>query len=486
MISTGRPGRRPTRTKRRRGWRLARTIGLSTVTLVTSLIMPALPAHAGGTAATPSSTPAAEPPQTPGTAVCSLTDDRLTSAAGLIATTSGFEIISSGERGPASLTVYHLDSKCKVIDTDSRNRTPRDPTELVAGASNTIFIADFGDPDLSRPSIALWKLPPDSNAATIYRMSYPAGQQDAKAMLLGPNDTPIVITTKGLVYTPSGPLKAEESAPGVLLKKVGQITLAATDTANPIGLVGTTTVTGAAISPDGTHVVVRTFSDAYEWDVPKGGDLGTVITTGKPRRTPLPNETDGEAIAFSPDGKSFYTASTQHQTSSDTVNILKYTPYVAPPPGSGNAGDDSGSPWWASLTLDQLNLIFGLFALIGVGMVTAGVIGMRKAAQQRPAPRGGGRAPARSRPVGRQGRPGDDMMSGRQPSYDDGVYRSSESSGRRGNDGGSRSGPRGRSSYDDYDDRDNYDNYGDYGDGYGGGGDYGGDGRGNPPRRPGP
>src|SRR5262249_28082449 len=224
-----------------------------------------------------------------------------------------------------------------------------------------------GDPDGGRSSIALWKLPPNSGTATIYRMSYPDAAKDAQAMLVGPGDAPIVITTHGGIYTPTGPLKAEQSAPGVPMKKASQLTLTPTDTPNPLGVVGTTTVSGAAQSPDGTKVVIRTFSDAYEWDVAKGADIVTAITTGTPRRTPLPNESDGEAIAYSPDGKYYYTATNIHQNNgSSTTTILRYTPYVPPPPGAVTASTpESSSPWWASLTLQQLNLIFIGSAVFG-------------------------------------------------------------------------------------------------------------------------
>src|SRR3712207_6972861 len=52
----------------------------------------------------------------------------------------------------------------------------------------------------------------------------------------------------------------------------------------------------------GGKVVLRTYSDALEWDV-SGGDVLAALT-GKPRVTPLPDEPFGEAITYSRDGKS--------------------------------------------------------------------------------------------------------------------------------------------------------------------------------------
>ncbi len=424
MIKTGRSGRTRTR-------RLIAGLVLAAAPLLAAVVGPAAAQAVG---ATPSA-----PPATPGKAVCTINDDRIAGVVGLLATTSGFLAVDNGANGPSSVTVFHLNTKCSVTDLDRRDRESRDPADLVAGTKSSLLIADFGDPDGSRASIALWKLAANSGTATIYRMSYPDGAQDAQAMLVGPADTPIVITTHGGIYTPTGPLKAEQSAPGVALKKAGQLTLKATDTPNPLGVVGTTTITGAAQSPDGTKVVIRTFSDAYEWDVAKGTDLVAAITTGTPRRTALPNESDGEAIAYSPDGKSYYTVSTIHQNSGATSStILRYTPYVPPPPGSASAAaPDSSSPWWASLTLQQLNLIFAGSATFGLAVLVAGIVGLRRAK-----PRTDDRPPAprQRQPVGRQNRrpaddygPGDGVHDDGYRSHD-GVYRS-ESVSRRGPNG---------------------------------------------------
>ncbi len=56
-------------------------------------------------------------------------------------------------------------------------------------------------------------------------------------------------------------------------------------------------ITGAAVSPDRSRVVLRTYAEAYEWDV-TDGDVVKAITSGVPRVTPLPDEPQGEAIAY--------------------------------------------------------------------------------------------------------------------------------------------------------------------------------------------
>ena len=78
--------------------------------------------------------------------------------------------------------------------------------------------------------------------------------------------------------------------------------LTSTDTpGGPVpGIVGSVTVTGAATSADGTAVALRTYTDAYLFPLPDG-DVAARFAA-KPVRVPLPDEAQGEAIAFEPDG----------------------------------------------------------------------------------------------------------------------------------------------------------------------------------------
>src|SRR5207237_1393187 len=78
------------------------------------------------------------------------------------------------------------------------------------------------------------------------------------------------------------------------------VTAEQTGTENKLSKIGMTRVTGAANSHDGKHVAIRTYSDAYEWGVTNGDVVGA-ITRGTPKITPLPNEPQGSAIAYSRD-----------------------------------------------------------------------------------------------------------------------------------------------------------------------------------------
>src|SRR5262249_23536376 len=147
------------------------------------------------------------------------------------------------------------------------------------------------------------------------------------------------------------------------LKKVGVFTPTATNTSNPLAAPGNLVVTGAAKTPDGSKVVLRTYSDAYEFTIGADGDIVKAITTTTPIITPLPDESPGRAISYSADGKSFLTFS---GPANGKLSLLSYTPYVPAPTSAGpnqsaaTGGDDNSSgssSFLAKLSLSQLTRI---------------------------------------------------------------------------------------------------------------------------------
>jgi hypothetical protein len=68
-------------------------------------------------------------------------------------------------------------------------------------------------------------------------------------------------------------------------------------------------VTGGAVSPDGLHVVLRSYNEAWEWDA-ADGDLAAALT-GLPRKVDLPDTKQGEAITYTSDGQALLAAGEQ-------------------------------------------------------------------------------------------------------------------------------------------------------------------------------
>ena len=169
------------------------------------------------------------------------------------------------------------------------------------------------------------------------------------------------------------------------LSKVGEFTPEQTGTANKLGNRGPAQneITGGANSPDGKKVALRTLTDAYEWDV-TNGDVLAALTKGKPRITPMPNEDQGYAIAYTTDGKSFLTVS----DSSSSTPILKYKPAAALSAAAAKkaaaAAAGPGKPsairaWFNKLTFSQLMWLLAAVAAVGFVLLLIGVLGIRRA-----------------------------------------------------------------------------------------------------------
>ena len=184
---------------------------------------------------------------------------------------------------------------------------PYDVEDLARAADGTFCLADTGDNALNRSTVAVERLRQD-RSATRFRLTYPDGPHDAEAVLLAPSGQLFIATKEPLtsnVYTPTGPLSAARPTP---LRKVASTGFLPTGTAGgPVGAAGQVVVTGGAVSPDGRTVVLRTYTDAYVWSAPNG-DVGAAIASGKRRRIPLPSTAQGEAVAFSTDGRSLLTS----------------------------------------------------------------------------------------------------------------------------------------------------------------------------------
>ncbi|HEX6499579.1 MAG TPA: hypothetical protein VF054_11165 [Micromonosporaceae bacterium] len=331
--------------------------------------------------------PAAAAPAGPATA-CTVKDDQVANLSGLVATASGYVAVSGRSSDGTTPRVFVLDGSCRRQRTVSYPSQPLDPEDVVAQPDGTLWIADIGDTDKNRPWITLWKAAANLSKMTRYRFTYPDKQaRDAEAIVLNGNGMPIVVTKvangPAELYTPAAAPDANATG-GVPLKKVGEFHPVRTNTPNQFGVVGQNTVTGGANSPDGKRVVLRTYSDAYEWDV-AGGDAVAAITQGKPRITPLPNESRGEAITYTHDGSAFLTVPRD-----GAAKILRYTPSTSdqpPPTKAASAPGASGGSFWKKLTLKQLTVLVAAVGVLGLLMVVGGVLGIRYARAHPPTPR---------------------------------------------------------------------------------------------------
>ncbi|MFC8300196.1 hypothetical protein [Micromonospora orduensis] len=257
--------------------------------------------------------------------VCQVRDDRLTEISGMVATDDGYVVVNDGADDEARRRIFHLDRRCAVTRTVSYPSRPRDTEDLAIGADGTIWVADIGDNDRTRETVALWRLAPGADEPVLLRMAYPDRPHDAEALLLDADGRPLIITKGGsgtsVLYAPTTALRPGATTP---LAPVGQVVLPSSSTSNRFSFLGRGVVTGAASAPDGRRVVLRTYADAFEYDVP-AGDVVAALTTGTPRAVPLPDEPQGESITYSRDGRSLLTVSeSADQPPGTRPTILRY------------------------------------------------------------------------------------------------------------------------------------------------------------------
>jgi hypothetical protein len=317
--------------------------------------------------------PALEPAAT----VCVVDDPRAVELSGLIATDDGYVSVIDSQFDLDTVTIVYLDLLCQVTRTVGYPTQARDPEDIAIAPDGEVWVADIGDnitAQAHRQTIALWQVPPGGGDPVIHRLTYPDGPHDAEALLFDGGGVPLIVTKEvsgaaGL-YQPTAPLQPHTTA-GVPMKRVGEFQPKVSGSANPLGAVGETAVTGAATSPDRARVALRTYTAAYEWDV-SGGDVVKAITTGAPRITELPGEVQGEAIAYTVDGNEFLTLSDasgptelRRYPRSTVVAAAATSATATALPAMANEGTD-WKLWYgiAALGLGLIGLVVGLVAVL--------------------------------------------------------------------------------------------------------------------------
>gem|GEM_PF-767626 len=343
-----------------------------------------------------------------GEPVCTLTDPRLTEVSGLVATDDGYIAVNDSQDFVDRKPIFLLDSACNVVDQIPFPTPPLDPEDLALDRERQILWAgDVGDNvagglatgGSTRPTVALWRVDLSGGDRTpvIHRFVYPDGQaRDAEALVLDGDGTPIIITktvATAELYRPTDFVPGNPPEQAVPLEKLGEFTPPETTTEHylsALSIAGRRVVTGGANSPDGTKVVLRTYTDAFEFDV-ADGDVVAAITEGEPRVTPFAPqiaEIQGEALTYSPDGTHFLTISDAPPSEMDlpepfVPTILRYTPVEPPPPSptAEPAPQEGGSSGGALLSssLDKAMLAIGVVGVLGLAMVVAGVVGIVRA-----------------------------------------------------------------------------------------------------------
>jgi hypothetical protein len=304
--------------------------------------------------------PAAAPAPAPRDS-CAVTDPALDELSGMVVDGDAVIAMADGGRRVVLQRLDRaLDGDCAISSTRRFDIDPYDPEDLARGPGGALWVADTGDNEARRETVAVIVVPARGQPA-VHRLRYPDGPHDAEALLVDPTGRPVIVTKElggAGVYRTAEPPDGPGPTP---LELVGRLSLPASDTAGgPVGSIGSRVVTGAAASADGKVVALRSYTDAWLYPAP-GGDPAMALTENPaPVRVPLPDEPQGEAIAFTPDG-SLVSGS---ETRSGVRGVIRVVPgaaalaapaEVAGAPATPAAGPDAPRPavrsrwascWW--------------------------------------------------------------------------------------------------------------------------------------------
>ncbi|WP_373198603.1 PE family protein, partial [Mycobacterium marinum] len=177
-----------------------------------------------------------------------------------------------------------------------------------------LYLGDIGDNGLSRSAIAVYRVPEPivtgtaANPVTTtltgvdtLNLKYPDGPHNAEALMVDPRTGRMLIIDKTSSGNP-----AIYSAPTGLAS-------GSTTTLQDVGTLALPSgsgylVTGADVSPDGTQLAVRTYGHVYLWNRDPSQDIWMALAQPAVAG-PTPDELQGEAIAFHPDGNGYVTVS---------------------------------------------------------------------------------------------------------------------------------------------------------------------------------
>ncbi|PVX66132.1 UNVERIFIED_ORG: hypothetical protein FNL38_107294 [Nocardia globerula] len=277
--------------------------------------------------------------------LCTPTDTGLTELSGLADTSTGMYAI--GDSG-ADNRIAELDAGCHVTRWIPVGTETYDVEDLDSTTDGTLWLADIGDNNKIRTSVALIGFDPSgAEAATPRVLTYPDGAHDAETLLISHDGLPVIVTKDYLgssdIYAPAGNQNVHDLSTTVptQLNKVGHLQFSPTTTpGGPVDGAGTMAVTGGAVSTDGTVVALRTYTDVYLYSAPDGDVVKAL--SARAIRVPLPNEPQGEAIAFNNDGD-LISGSEAYQGPLPPLLILRGATALAVAGGSAGPLGSTGS-----------------------------------------------------------------------------------------------------------------------------------------------
>ncbi|GMQ24789.1 hypothetical protein Aoki45_14710 [Algoriphagus sp. oki45] len=203
--------------------------------------------------------------------------------------------------------VFLMDSLGKSLGKINLLDTPnRDWEDIAVGpgpkGKSYVYVGEIGDNAGIYPEIRLYRFSEPEKVTSslevqpeVAVLNYPDGAKDAETLMVDPWTGEIYILSKRdekntLYRVPKDAFSKKKSVLEELIK-----------------LPFSSAVAGD-ISADGTRILIKNYFAVYYWERKKGESLTDALSR-MPVRLPYVPEPQGEAIGFSPSGKSYFTVS---------------------------------------------------------------------------------------------------------------------------------------------------------------------------------
>jgi hypothetical protein len=243
-------------------------------------------------------------------------DPRITEASGIAVAqrNSGVVFVQNDSGDSARFFAVDERSGATVATIRVRGAHNRDWEDLAtapdADGVPSVWLADIGDNDAQRSEVQLYRVAEPRltshrgaiavGPAQVWRLRYPDGPHDAESLAVTPRGTGYVVTKSVLGSSGVYRVPAEPPARVTTMRRVGTVTFLPSGGHNPFGIAGDLLATGAAMSPDGRLLAIRTYGAAYVWRVGVGG-VATALRHA-PLRVSLPWQPQGEGVTFAGHG----------------------------------------------------------------------------------------------------------------------------------------------------------------------------------------
>lgn len=242
--------------------------------------------------------------------LCLLNNEEINESSGVASSPSQTGVFYTHNDSGDSARFFRFSRSGKIDGTFSLKGAKaldwEDMAAAIVEGKGYLYFGDIGDNAEDRANVVVHRVAEPTaggdqaiSAFESYTIKYPDGPHNCEGMF---------VTTSGDIWVVTKNVGGNSKV-FVLSKPKGNGTYVfrhVADLSVDTGGLGGKYVTGAAVSPDGKHVVVRTYTAALEFLVPAKFDDWS---KSKPSSVRTALEIQGEAICYSKNGKSLVTTS---------------------------------------------------------------------------------------------------------------------------------------------------------------------------------